>query len=127
MLATLSTLASLSAAATWRLEGGWDGMRAVAHIDVGGGLVLRSLTGRDVTAVCPSWQSSPDCSAAEELPETGGIIPLLQIVPSKTFQERLVVVTPKVASVLAAVITRLRVKGDSAAPMVARHDAHERR
>ena len=40
MLATLGTIGSLSAAATWRLEGKWDGMRAVAHVDAAGGLVL---------------------------------------------------------------------------------------
>ena len=59
MLATLGTVGSLSAAATWRLEGKWDGMRAVAHVSAGGGLVLRSRTGRDVTAAYPELAELP--------------------------------------------------------------------
>ena len=56
------------------------------------------------------------------LPDTGEVIPLLQIVPSKTNQERLLVVTPDLASV----VGRLRAVGDGAVPLVARYDAHER-
>ena len=61
MLATLGTVGSLSAAGAWRLEGKWDGMRAVAHLNTagGGGLVLRSRTGRDVTAVYPELAELP--------------------------------------------------------------------
>lgn len=64
--------------------------------------------------------------ASHRLPDTGEVIPLLQIVPSKTNQERLLVVTPELASVLASIITRLRGDGGGAVPLTARHDAHER-
>ena len=59
MLATLGTVGSLSAAGTWRVEGKWDGMRAVAHLGAGGGMVLRSRAGRDVTAVYPELAELP--------------------------------------------------------------------
>lgn len=59
------------------------------------------------------------------LPETGEVIPLLQIVPSKTNHERLLVVTPKLASVLATIIKRLRAAGGGAVPLLSRYDAHE--
>ena len=52
MLATLGSLSSLTAGVTWRLEGKWDGVRAVADID-GDGLVVRSRTDRDITATFP--------------------------------------------------------------------------
>jgi hypothetical protein len=42
------------------------------------------------------------------LPDTGEVVPLLQIVPSKSNEERLLLVSPELASVLATVITRLR-------------------
>src|SRR5207247_5183617 len=42
------------------------------------------------------------------LPTTGEIVPLLQIVPSKTDEERLLVVSPELADVLATVIRRVR-------------------
>lgn len=43
-----------------------------------------------------------------KLPDTGEIVPMLQIVPSKSNEERLLLVGPELASVLATVITRLR-------------------
>ena len=42
------------------------------------------------------------------LPATGELVPLLQIAPSKTDAERLLVVSPDLADVLAAIISRLR-------------------
>jgi hypothetical protein len=42
------------------------------------------------------------------VPDTGEVVPLLQIVPSKSNEERLLLVTPELASVLAAVIHRIR-------------------
>ena len=42
------------------------------------------------------------------LPGTGELVPLLQIAPSKTDTERLLVVSPELADVLAAIITRIR-------------------
>lgn len=60
-----------------------------------------------------------------QLPKTGETIPLLHIAPSKTDQERLLVVSPELADVLAAIITRVR--GDSESiPLVPFYDEHER-
>ncbi|MFC8125963.1 tyrosine-type recombinase/integrase [Streptomyces sp. NPDC057302] len=42
------------------------------------------------------------------LPSTGEIIPLLQIAPSKTDEERLMLVSPELADVLSAIICRVR-------------------
>lgn len=61
-----------------------------------------------------------------KLPDTGEVVPLLQIVPSKSNEERLLLVSPELASVLATVITRLRSANAGAVPLVARYDAHER-
>ncbi|TSD99858.1 site-specific integrase [Skermania sp. ID1734] len=63
---------------------------------------------------------------SHRLPDTGEVIPLLQIVPSKTNEERLLVVTPELAGVLASVVSRLRAIGGGAISLVPRHDAHER-
>ncbi|WP_202864570.1 tyrosine-type recombinase/integrase [Micromonospora endolithica] len=52
-------------------------------------------------------------------------MPLLQIVPSKTDQERLLLVTPELASVLASIIHRVRGE-DGRVPLVSRYDEHER-
>ena len=51
-------------------------------------------------------------------------MPLLQIVPSKTDQERLLVVSPELADVLSAVITRIREPG-GAVPLVPVYDRYE--
>jgi len=59
------------------------------------------------------------------LPGTGELVPMLQIVPSKANEERLLLVSPELASVLAATITRLR-NGTGHIPLVARYDPHER-
>jgi len=59
------------------------------------------------------------------LPDTGEIVPLLQIVPSKSDQERLLLVPPELASVLASIIARVRGE-DGLVPLVARYDYHER-
>jgi integrase-like protein len=59
------------------------------------------------------------------LPSTGELIPLLQIAPSKTDAERLLVISPELADVLSAVITRIR--GDSGAvPLVVSFDDNEK-
>jgi integrase len=58
------------------------------------------------------------------LPSTGELVPLLQIAPSKTDAERLLVVSPDLADVLAAVITRLAAPGGKI-PLTARYDGHE--
>ncbi|MYS93815.1 MULTISPECIES: tyrosine-type recombinase/integrase [Streptomyces] len=60
-----------------------------------------------------------------KLPSTGEFVPLLQIAPSKTDQERLLLVTPELADVLSAVVTRVRGK-NGAIPSVPSYDLHEK-
>ena len=57
---------------------------------------------------------------------TGEVVPLLQIVPSKSNHERLLLVSPELASVLASIISRLRAGNNGTIPLVARYDPHER-
>lgn len=59
------------------------------------------------------------------LPTTGEVVPLLQIAPSKSDAERLLVVSPELAEVLSAIISRLR-GPNGAIPVVAAYDHHER-
>lgn len=59
------------------------------------------------------------------LPTTGEIVPLLQILPSKTDVERLLVVSPELADVLSAIILRIS-GGTGAVPLVSAYDSHER-
>jgi integrase len=59
------------------------------------------------------------------LPGTGEVVPLLQIIPSKVHEERLLLVTPELASVLASIIGRVRGE-DGKVPLVTRYDPHER-
>jgi integrase len=60
-----------------------------------------------------------------KLPGTGELVPLLQIAPSKTDTERLLLVGPELAEVLSAIICRVR--GQSGAiPLVAAYDVRER-
>jgi integrase len=58
------------------------------------------------------------------LPSTGELVPLLQIAPSKTDAERLLVVSPELADVLSAVICRVR-GSDGTVPLVRARDSHE--
>ena len=59
------------------------------------------------------------------LPATGELIPLLQIAPSKTDTERLLVISPELADVLSEIITRIRDQ-DGTVPLVTAYDYHER-
>lgn len=61
-----------------------------------------------------------------QLPDTREIVPMLQIVPSKSNQERLLLVSPELANVLAAIIIRLRQENAGAIPLTRRYDRHER-
>jgi hypothetical protein len=62
---------------------------------------------------------------AYTLPTSGETIPLLQITPSKTDRERLLVVSPELGEVLTTIIHRVR--GDRPSlPLVVRYDAAER-
>jgi integrase len=58
------------------------------------------------------------------LPTTGEVVPLLQIAPSKTDQERLLVVSPELADVLSSIIHRIR-EASGAVPLVPAYDRHE--
>ena len=62
---------------------------------------------------------------AYTLPSTGEEIPLLQITPSKTDKERLLVVSPELSEVLASIITRVRA-GNERLPLLSRYDQAER-
>jgi hypothetical protein len=59
------------------------------------------------------------------LPATGELIPLLQIAPSKTDQERLLVVSPELADVLSAIMRRIRGLAPDV-PLVVSYDKNER-
>ena len=59
------------------------------------------------------------------LPATGELVPLLQIAPSKTDAERLLVISPELADVLATVIARIRA-GGATVPLVVSYDSSER-
>jgi len=59
------------------------------------------------------------------LPGTGEVVPLLQIAPSKTDTERLLIVSPELADVLSAIITRLQ-QPSGKIPLVPAYDGHER-
>lgn len=61
-----------------------------------------------------------------KLPDTSEVVPMLQIVPSKANEERLLLVGPELASVLASIITRLRSENGGSVPLTARYDGHER-
>ena len=58
------------------------------------------------------------------LPTTGEIVPLLQIAPSKTDAERLLVVSPELADVLSAIIQRIRLPTGTVT-LVPAYDWHE--
>lgn len=59
------------------------------------------------------------------LPTTGEVVPLLQIAPSKTDAERLLVVSPELADVLSTVISRVR-DTTGKIPLVPAYDGRER-
>ena len=59
------------------------------------------------------------------VPDTGEIVPLLHIAPSKTDTERLLVISPELADVLATTIGRIR-DHDGAVACVASYDSNER-
>ncbi|MEU9370990.1 site-specific integrase [Streptomyces avermitilis] len=60
------------------------------------------------------------------LPTTGEIVPLLQIAPSKTDQERVLLVNLELADVLAAIVRRVRDPRTGAIPLLAAYDYEER-
>ena len=62
---------------------------------------------------------------AYKLPSTGEIVPMLQIAPSKTDAERLLLVSPELGEVIAEIIGRVR-GGRAALPLVSAYDPYER-
>lgn len=58
-------------------------------------------------------------------PATGELIPLLQIPPSKTDEERLLVISPELADVLSTIVCRIR-NPDGSVPLVVAYDHHEK-
>ncbi|MGH6781584.1 MAG: tyrosine-type recombinase/integrase, partial [Sphingomonadaceae bacterium] len=60
-----------------------------------------------------------------QLPDTGRLIPLLQIAPSKTDAERLLVISPELADVLSQIVSRIRA-GKPDVPRVVSYDKNER-
>jgi hypothetical protein len=58
------------------------------------------------------------------LPTTGELVPLLQIAPSKTDEERLLLVSPELADVLSTIIRRIRLPS-GAVPLVPAYDSKE--
>jgi hypothetical protein len=61
---------------------------------------------------------------AYTLPTTGEVVPMLQVAPSKTDAERLLLVSPELADVLTAIIFRVRA-GKAALPLVSAYDVFE--
>ncbi|MBT2369694.1 site-specific integrase [Streptomyces sp. ISL-10] len=59
------------------------------------------------------------------LPTTGELVPLLQITPSKSDEERLLLVTPELADALSQVVSRVR-DSAGAVPSVPAYDTHEK-
>lgn len=59
------------------------------------------------------------------LPATGELVPLLSVAPSKTDEERLLVVAPELADVLSAVICRIR-NPDGSVPLAIAYDQYEK-
>jgi hypothetical protein len=58
-------------------------------------------------------------------PATGELVPLLQIPPSKTDEERLLVIAPELADTLSAIVCRIR-NPDGSVPLVVAYDHHEK-
>jgi integrase len=83
--------------------------------------VLR-LTGIRVEELC---ELSHHSLIQYRLPTTREVVPLLQIVPSKTDTERLLVVSPELADVLSTIVVRIR-NADGGVPLVGSYDHHEK-
>lgn len=60
-----------------------------------------------------------------KMPTTGELLPLLQIAPSKTDKERVMLISPDLADVLSDVLDRVRDE-DGRVPLLNRWDYHER-
>jgi hypothetical protein len=83
--------------------------------------VLR-LTGIRIEELC---ELSHHSLIQYRLPKSRELVPLLQIVPSKTDTERLLVIAPELADVLSTIIVRIR-NADGSVPLVVAYDNHEK-
>lgn len=70
-------------------------------------------------------ESSHHSITQYKLPTTGEIVPLLQIAPSKTDEERVLLVSPEFADVLSTIVTRVRDES-GAIPLVSSYDQQEK-
>ncbi|MFF7237734.1 tyrosine-type recombinase/integrase [Streptomyces collinus] len=61
-----------------------------------------------------------------KLPTNGEVVPLLQVAPSKTDEERLLLVSPELADVLSTIIARVRDPRTGAVPMLPSYDVAEK-
>jgi integrase len=61
-----------------------------------------------------------------KLPKTGEVVPLLQIAPSKTDEERVILVNPELADVLSTIISRVRDPRTRAIASVSSYDVAEK-
>ncbi|MFC7585410.1 hypothetical protein ACFQYP_17995 [Nonomuraea antimicrobica] len=59
------------------------------------------------------------------MPASGELVPLLSVAPSKTDEERLLVIAPELADVLSAVICRIRTP-DGSVPLAIAYDQYEK-
>ena len=59
------------------------------------------------------------------LADTGELVPVLQILPSKNNHERLPLVSPELTSVPTTIVTRLRECNGATVPLVSPYDHHE--
>jgi len=125
---TLTRSATTSAASIWA-DDPRTGKRRNLTAEEGGAFwawaIVEVLRATGCIRVEELAQLSHHSLVQYRLPSTGELVPLLQIAPSKTDAERLLVVSPELADVLSAVITRVR-DGSQAVPLVAAYDDHER-
>jgi hypothetical protein len=58
------------------------------------------------------------------LPPTGELVPLLSVAPSKTDEERLLVISPELTDVLSTIICRIR-DSNGSVPLITAYDPHD--
>ncbi|MDX3526964.1 hypothetical protein P1P75_11075 [Streptomyces sp. ID05-39B] len=71
------------------------------------------------------WRAVTTSITQYTLPSTGELIPLLQIAPSRTHEERLLVVSPELADVLSMIVSRVR-EASGAIPLIPFYDGLEK-
>ena len=71
------------------------------------------------------WENPPSTKPGAIQSETGEALPLLQIVPSKTDRERVLLISPELTHILAQVRKRVS-DADGRVPLTVRYDGAER-